>query len=312
MGCLKLSYNQEEEALEDVSKHFLRVSSKKGVRGKKTTDYYPFGSVLRTAKTNEDTHYRYGYQGSFSEEDEETGWNSFELRMYDPVIGRWLSPDPYGQYWSPYVAMGNNPVNLVDPNGGSTDPVLGDVKGNQIFTEQGWAEMLDNVTVSWSWVDELFYLLNEGGGGIEMYSSGDYYGAPIGHVRNGIASYGIDDPTYGLAVFKYGGKTYKFDGSKGFTKSDIASIKSLLSDVKYLSGKGYDVGSIIESVMQTSDKVHGWGKYKWQVSDRGLQFQDAGDSALVVRELLGKVDTTQVSGGTLKWALKYFNKVPGK
>ena len=31
-----------------------------------------------------DQYYRYGYQGQFAEEDEETGWNSFELRMYDP------------------------------------------------------------------------------------------------------------------------------------------------------------------------------------------------------------------------------------
>ena len=82
---------------------------------------------MRTAKTNEDTHYRYGYQGEFSEEDEETGWNSFELRMYDPVVARWISPDPARQYASPYVSMGNNPINLVDPDGafaegGGDDP----------------------------------------------------------------------------------------------------------------------------------------------------------------------------------------------
>ena len=42
--------------------------------------------------------------------------------MYDPVIGRWISPDPYGQYWSPYVGMGNNPVNRFDPDGGTDRP----------------------------------------------------------------------------------------------------------------------------------------------------------------------------------------------
>ncbi|MEO0554168.1 MAG: LamG-like jellyroll fold domain-containing protein, partial [Bacteroidota bacterium] len=50
-------------------------------------------------------YYRYGFQGEYSEEDSETGWNSFEARMYDPVIGRWRSVDPAGQYWSPYVGM---------------------------------------------------------------------------------------------------------------------------------------------------------------------------------------------------------------
>ena len=47
--------------------------------------------------------YRYGYQGQFAERDEETGWNHFELREYDPVIGRWLSIDPARQYILSYI-----------------------------------------------------------------------------------------------------------------------------------------------------------------------------------------------------------------
>jgi RHS repeat-associated protein len=66
--------------------------------------------------TRED--YRYGYQGQYSEENKETGWNEFQLRMYDARIGRWLSPDPYGQFASPYLAMGNVPQLGSDPDGG--------------------------------------------------------------------------------------------------------------------------------------------------------------------------------------------------
>lgn len=62
--------------------------------------------------------YRYGYQGQYAEEDKETGLNAFQLRMYDSRIMRWLSPDPYGQYNSPYLAMGNDWANGVDPDGG--------------------------------------------------------------------------------------------------------------------------------------------------------------------------------------------------
>lgn len=81
------------------------------------SDYGVWGDVLRELKSPEFT-YRHGYQGQFSEKDEETGWNHFELREYDAVIGRWTSKDPYGQYWSPYVGMGNDPNGKVDPTGG--------------------------------------------------------------------------------------------------------------------------------------------------------------------------------------------------
>jgi hypothetical protein len=37
--------------------------------------------------------------------------------MYDAVTGRWLAVDPQHQCHSPYLAMGNNPVMMVDPDG---------------------------------------------------------------------------------------------------------------------------------------------------------------------------------------------------
>ena len=53
--------------------------------------------------------------------DNETGLNNFELRMYDANLGRWLIPDPYHQYHSPYLGMGNNWISSVDPTGGIDD-----------------------------------------------------------------------------------------------------------------------------------------------------------------------------------------------
>lgn len=60
--------------------------------------------------------YRYAYQGQ--EKDPETGKEAFQLRLWDSRIGRWLSPDPYRQYYSPYLGMGNDPINGIDPDGG--------------------------------------------------------------------------------------------------------------------------------------------------------------------------------------------------
>ncbi|MBX2916279.1 MAG: hypothetical protein KF856_13495 [Cyclobacteriaceae bacterium] len=82
------------------------------------SDYYAWGSTMREQRTPENDTYRYGYQGNFSEHDEETNWNHFELREWDATIGRWLVPDPARQHYSPYVGMGNNPVSGVDPDGG--------------------------------------------------------------------------------------------------------------------------------------------------------------------------------------------------
>ncbi|NEN25810.1 hypothetical protein G3O08_20175 [Cryomorpha ignava] len=41
----------------------------------------------------------------------------FGSRFYDPQVGRWFTPDPAEQFSNPYLAMGNNPVMYVDPNG---------------------------------------------------------------------------------------------------------------------------------------------------------------------------------------------------
>ena len=92
---LSIDITQAGSIYVDVYFDNLKINHYRNKVITQTTDYYPGGSVLRTAKTNEENHYRYGYQGEFSEEDEETGWNSFELRMYDPIIGRWMAPDPY-------------------------------------------------------------------------------------------------------------------------------------------------------------------------------------------------------------------------
>jgi RHS repeat-associated protein len=66
--------------------------------------------------TQED--YRWGYQGQYAEKDTTTGWNQFQLRMYDARFGRWLSVDPYNQFWSPFIGMGNIPNQGTDPDGG--------------------------------------------------------------------------------------------------------------------------------------------------------------------------------------------------
>ncbi len=80
------------------------------------TDYYPFGMPMPNRSLLSADGYRYAFQGQ--EKDPETGKEAFQLRLWDGRIGRWLTTDPYGQYNSPYVGMGNNPMNGIDPDGG--------------------------------------------------------------------------------------------------------------------------------------------------------------------------------------------------
>ncbi|MBK7884945.1 MAG: hypothetical protein IPJ81_15050 [Chitinophagaceae bacterium] len=86
--------------------------------------YYPYGLKIDgiSAKAALKPLNKYNYQGDYAEQDTETGYNEFDLRNFDPQIGRWIQIDPYDEYASGYVGMGNDPVNSVDPDGGSTEP----------------------------------------------------------------------------------------------------------------------------------------------------------------------------------------------
>jgi len=89
--------------------------------------YYPYGLKVKgiSAKSFDKGENLRGYQGAFEVNEEETNWNEFGLRMYDPQIGRWNSNDPIDQFSSPYIGMGGNPANLVDPTGAGVGDFIG-------------------------------------------------------------------------------------------------------------------------------------------------------------------------------------------
>lgn len=122
------------------------------------TDYYPFGMPMPNRRLT-DGSYRYAFQGQ--ELDSETGKEAFELRLWDGRIGRWLTTDPAGEFFSPYLGMGNRPTVAVDPDGGdiiiltdsqSVDPLgdNGDSLGHAAILigskETGWRYVSMNGT----------------------------------------------------------------------------------------------------------------------------------------------------------------------
>lgn len=67
--------------------------------------------------------YRYGFNGKEKDDEIKGNGNSydFDARIYDPRIGRWLAVDPLAYKYpehSPYNFALNNPIILVDPDGG--------------------------------------------------------------------------------------------------------------------------------------------------------------------------------------------------
>lgn len=101
-----------------------------------TYDYYPFGLTWENPKlpgTEEGLH-DHTYQDKeyqFAEFSDGRGLelHDFHARMYDATTGRWLVPDPAAQFANPYLAMGNNPVISVDPDGRFAHIIAGAVVG---------------------------------------------------------------------------------------------------------------------------------------------------------------------------------------
>jgi RHS repeat-associated protein len=147
-------------------------------------DYYPFGEQLQNRNSNSG-NYRYTYQGQ--EKDPETQMEAFQLRMWDGRLGRWLSPDPYGQYASPYLGMGNNPINGVDPDGGWYDPPT------EGAFENGYVHTDDKGSWKYNSIDNTWWDLLEGGNNI-------FHGATI---LNDVVMVGV----------KSTGKSFLDDGS---------------------------------------------------------------------------------------------------
>ena len=80
--------------------------------------YYPFGLRFGNGPS-----YSFGSDDKFLFSDKEwqaeIGLYDFGSRQYDPVLGRWTTPDPADQDFSSYLYCGNDPINRIDPTGNS-------------------------------------------------------------------------------------------------------------------------------------------------------------------------------------------------
>ena len=107
-------------------------------------DYYPFGMAM-PGREFSSTDYRYGFNGKENDNEVKGNGNSldFGARIYDPRLGRWMSPDPKAhEYmsWSPYNFAMNTPISAYDADGKRTYFV-----GGAGLDNKGW-----NYTDRWA------------------------------------------------------------------------------------------------------------------------------------------------------------------
>jgi RHS repeat-associated protein len=85
------------------------------------SDYYPYGGEIPISGTDAN---KYKFTGK--ERDQESGLDFFGFRYYGSNVGRWMSPDPSGLYFSDqsdpqslnlYGYVRNNPINSIDTDG---------------------------------------------------------------------------------------------------------------------------------------------------------------------------------------------------
>jgi RHS repeat-associated protein len=216
------------------------------------TDYGVWGDVLREQKTDESV-YRYAYQGQFSERDLETGWSHFELREYDPVIGRWLVPDPARQYPSPYVAYGNNPISRIDSDGGTDgDPNEGSVPFSVGFAAYRNKQRTDcDCANPFTWT--FSRLANNFGNGIEAG-----FDNTIDYVTQSFTSLkGYRDAVLPNLTFGVYGLLGRIEG----TANLITGIPDYTAD-DYAFGAGFAFYKFAESVALTKSAIV-LGNIKW-------------------------------------------------
>ena len=206
LGMYRRNTSKTTYQLTDHLGNVRALVEKGSTQPKGATDYYPFGMPM--PNRNVEGQYRYAYQGQ--EKDAETGMEAFQLRLWDARIGRWLTTDPYGQYSSPYLGMGNNPINGIDPDGG----LFGRIRawahklfnGGEIFKNDydqwvwssGSGEITGNMTNGFAL--DIGESRNFGYGGLGKLVTNSSSIAVSGEYNVGILNHGLDVGLIGLEL----------------------------------------------------------------------------------------------------------------
>lgn len=285
----------------------IAKNGNQAVAATSSTDYYPGGMPMPNRQIINGEPYRYGYQGEYAETDPETGKPAFQLRLYDPRINRWLTVDPYGQYDSPYMSMGNSWMNRVDPDGGCDQPdsscgwfkrlfysstQIGAWDAWQSMGTSGSQEMLNSVTITGTSratlkeravdiAEEMLWVqtINETPGLQIRYHKNRF--VALGHML------GMASPSAKLSTFsRLANKVVKV---KSTTPQVGKTVEHILSEGRVLFPKGRLQSGVYDFVITKGNKVI-LGNGHYHLSNAASKLKAAGRITLDRQGLIKAID----------------------
>jgi RHS repeat-associated protein len=197
-----------------------------------------------------------------------------QYQYYDLELGRWFTPDPAEQFHNPYLAMGNNPVMYVDPDGEFVwmIPVIAGVVFGGV-----------NLGIQASNGD-----INNFGDGLKAFGSGFVAGATI---ATGVLL-GLGVPILGPAL-KIAGLAYAAPTALGTVVNTIHGVSS--GDWSRLGNTWEQFGGnfyLDENRNFFAQTWQGISRFSWELPQSTI-----GHGFSQVRNMAGGVDRVDYFGG---------------
>lgn len=296
IGTGHLEY-QLSDHLGNVRMTFKQASGG-GIEAMSVADYYAFGGQMPGRIWQQSGgEYRYGYQGQEKSTQPDANWDEFELRLYNHDLGRWSAPDPYGQFHSPYIAMGNNPVSMVDPDGGYINQSsAGQAARAQFLDQLAYDRFMQRGRYSYEWLypqygDALERLRSEylnmnnleNGGGAEgtgvqflealLKLNNEYMGLGLG---SNYLSSGTDYVTNSTLQTDYGSNLYKQLQAMNGTSAMMEDKANAFSKKNFDPFEAGTQAWIEDNNARQRDYVKKWREDKWEKIDEQEAAEKAG------------------------------------